>query len=127
MKKLLYCLLIVSPLTFAFGEKLFTFTPPSTYELTQFQIDNGLPATALPQSKIASYNIFCDGLLLINLLNEPLDTDRYRAPEGTFATGTHACHATTITTEGVEGGPSNIVNFTVEPGIPSAPTMFAIQ
>ena len=86
MKKLLLTLLLVSPLVFAIGEKTFTFIPPSEYELTQDQIDNGLPASPLPQSAIASYDIECDGSLLTNLPNVPLNTDTYQArdfPQGT--------------------------------------------
>ena len=117
MKKLLLCLLLVSPLVFAVGEKTFTFTPPSTYE----------DGTPLPQSAIASYDIECDGSLLTNLPNVPLDTDTYQAPAGTFATGSHACQAFTVTTEGVRSGPSNTVNFTVAPGVPSAQINFVVQ
>ena len=117
MKKLLLCLLLVSPLVFAVGEKTFTFTPPTEYE----------DGTPLPQSEIASYNIFCDGQLLTNLANAPLNTDTYTAAPGTFATGVHDCHATTLTVEGVESGESNHVNFTVAPGVPAAPANFAVQ
>jgi len=117
MKKLLLTLLLISPLVFAIGEKTFNFTPPTTY-------DDGTP---LPQSAIASYDIECDAALLVNLLNEPLNTDTYQAPPGTFATGDHACQAFTITTEGVRSGPSNTVNFTVAPGVPSPPINFVVQ
>jgi hypothetical protein len=128
MKKTwIFLLLLLSPLVFALGEKTFTFTPPTEYELTQYQIDNGLPATPLPQSAIASYDIECDGSLLVNLPNVPLNTDTYQAPAGTFATGNHACQAFTVTTEGVRSGPSNTVNFTVEPGVPGAPINFVVQ
>lgn len=115
--KLIFALLLVSPLVFAVGEKTFTFTPPTQYE----------DGTPLPQSEIASYDIECDGSLLTNLPNIPLDTDTYQAPPGTFATGTHACQAFTVTTEGVRSGPSNTVNFTVAPGVPSPPINFAVQ
>ena len=117
MKKLFWCLLLCSPLVFALGEKTFTFTPPDQYE----------DGTPLPQSDIASYDIECDGALLANLPNVPLNTDTYQAPQGTFATGDHACQAFTVTTEGVRSGPSNTVNFTVAPGVPSPPTSFAVQ
>lgn len=117
MKKLFLCLLLVSPLVFALGEKTFTFTPPTTYE----------DGTPLPQEAIASYDIECDGTLLANVPNVPLNTDSYFAPAGTFATGDHACQAFTVTTEGVRSGPSNTVNFTVAPGVPSAPINFAVQ
>jgi hypothetical protein len=119
MKRLLLCLLICLPLTvtWAVGEKTFTFTPPTQYE----------DGTPLPQEKIASYDIECDGALLVNLPNVPLNTDTYQAPPGTFATGDHACVAFTVTTEGVRSGPSNTVNFTVAPGVPGAPINFAVQ
>lgn len=117
MKKLLLCLLLCSPLVFAVGEKTFTFTPPTQYE-------DGSP---LPQSAIASYDIECDGSILANVLNVPLNTDVYQAPAGTFATGTHICQAFTLTTEGVRSGPSNSVNFTVLAGVPSPPIDFAVQ
>ncbi len=114
--KLILCLLIVSPLVFAIGEKTFNFQPPTTYE----------DGTPLPQAAIASYDIECDGSLLANLPNQPLNTDTYQAPPGTFATGDHACQAFTVTTEGVRSGPSNTVNFTVAPGVPSPPINFVI-
>jgi hypothetical protein len=59
--------------------------------------------------------------------NVPLNTDTYQAAPGTFSTGTHSCVAFTVTTEGVRSGPSNTVNFTVEPGVPGAPINFAVQ
>ena len=115
--KLLLVLLFVSPLVFAVGERTFTFTPPTTYE----------DGTPLPQSAIESYDIECDGALLVNLPNVPLNTDSYQAPPGTFATGDHVCQAFTVTTEGVRSGPSNTVNFTVDPGIPGPPINFVVQ
>lgn len=126
MKKLLLCLLLVSPLVFALGEKTFDWTPPTEYELTQAQIDNSLPASPLAQSEIASYDIECDGSLLANVPNAPLNTDTYQAPPGTFAVGVHSCQAFTITTDGVRSAPSNTVNFTVAPGVPKPP-VFALQ
>lgn len=117
MKKLLIALLLVSPLVFAVGEKTFTFQPPTTY-------DDGTP---LPQSAIASYDIECDTALLANVPNVPLNTNTYLAPPGTFTTGDHACQAFTVTTEGVRSGPSNTVNFTVAPGVPSPPINFVVQ
>lgn len=118
MKKTwIFLLLLLSPLVFAVGEKTFNFTPPTQYE----------DGTPMPQSAIASYDIECDGSLLVNLPNVPLNTDTYQAPAGTFATGPHACQAFTVTTEGVRSGPSNTVNFTVEPGVPGAPINFVVQ
>jgi hypothetical protein len=119
MKKsvmLLVALLAFSPLVFAVGEKTFTFTPPTTYE----------DGTPLPQSKIASYDIECDGSLLVNLPNNPLNTDTYQAPAGTFDAGVHACQSFTVTTEGARSAPSNTVNFTVAPGIPGPPINFVV-
>ena len=115
--RLILTLLLVSSITFAIGEKTFNFTPPSTYT-------DGSP---LPQTSIASYDIECDALLLANVPNVPLNTDSYFAPAGTFATGNHACQAFTVTTEGVRSGPSNTVNFTVDPGVPSPPINFVVQ
>lgn len=114
---LLLSLVVFSPLTFAVGEKTFTFTAPTEYE----------DGTPLPQSEIASYDIECDGSLLVNLLNIPLNREEYIAPSGTFAVGTHACQAFTITTEGERSGPSNTVNFTVAPGVPGPPINFVVQ
>lgn len=114
--KWLLPLLLLSPLVFAIGEKTFDWTPPTQYE----------DASPLPQSDIASYDIECDGSLLVNVPNAPLNTDSYQAPPGTFAVGTHSCVAFTVTTEGVRSQPSNTVNFTVAPGVPNAP-VFAVQ
>lgn len=116
MKKLLLTLLLVSPLVFAVGEKTFEFQPPTLYE----------DGTPLPQSEIASYDIECDGTLLVNLPNVPLNTDTYEAPPGTFESGDHDCIAFTVTTEGIRSGPSNTVNFTVVPGVPEAPINFVV-
>lgn len=117
MRNLLLCLLLISPLVLALGEKTFTFTPPTQYE----------DGTPLPQNAIASYDIECNGSFLANLPNVPLNTDTYQAQAGTFPTGIHICQAFTVTTEGVRSGPSNSVNFTVEPGVPSPPVNFAVQ
>lgn len=111
--KWILALLLVSPLVFAVGEKTFNWTPPTQYE----------DATPLPQTDIASYDIECDGSLLVNVPNAPLDTDQYVAPPGTFAVGDHACVAYTITTLGVRSQPSNAVNFTVSPGVPNPPVL----
>lgn len=106
-------LVLLSPLVFAIGEKTFDWTPPTEY----------VDATPLPQSEIASYDIECDGALLTNVPNAPLDTDQYIAPPGTFATGDHSCVAYTITTEGVRSDASNPVNFTVAAGKPNPPVL----
>ena len=99
-KKLLFLLLLVSPLVFAVGEKTFNWTPPTEYAPTQSQLDAGLPGSPLAQQDIASYDVVCDGVLLTNIPNTPLNTDSYMAPAGTFAVGDHACEAFTITTAG---------------------------
>lgn len=120
MRKLLLMLAVVviySPLVFAVGEKTFTFTPPTEYE----------DGSSLSQDEIASYDIECDGDLLVNLPNVPLNTDMYFAPPGTFAEGDHACNAFTVTTSGIRSGPSNTVNFTVTPGVPGEPINFAVE
>lgn len=115
MKKLLLCLLICMPLTvtWAVGEKTFNWTPPTQYE----------DASPLPQTEIGSYDIECDGTLLANIPNEPLNADTYAAPPGTFATGDHSCVAYTITVEGVRSRASGAVNFTVAPGVPNPPVL----
>ena len=115
--RLLVALLLLSPLVFAVGEKTFTWSPPTEYE----------DGTPLPQADIASYDIECDGALLANVLNTPLDTDSYQAPPGTFSTGTHTCVAYTWTTEGVRSNASDPVNFTVAPGKPGPPINFAVE
>ncbi len=109
--------LLFSPLVFAVGEKTFTWTPPNQYE----------DGTTLPQDQIASYDIECDGQLLANVPNTPLNTDTYQAPPGTFSVGTHSCVAFTVTVDGVRSVASNSISFTVEPGVPQAPINFAVQ
>lgn len=114
--KLTLALLLVSPLVFAVGEKTFDWTPPTQYE----------DASPLPQTEIASYDIECDGSLLVTVPNVPLNTDQYQAPPGTFSVGNHTCVAFTVTTEGVRSQPSNSVNFDVAAGVPNPP-IFAVQ
>lgn len=109
-------LLCLSTLVFAIGEKTFNWTPPTQY----------VDSTPLAPVDIASYDIECDGTLLVNVPNAPLDTDTYQAPSGTFSVGSHDCQAFTITVDGERSGPSNTVNFTVAPGIPKPP-VFAVQ
>lgn len=113
MKRLLLCLLICLPLTvtWAVGEKTFTWTPPTQYE----------DGTALPQEEIASYILSCDNGWTVTVPNEPLLTDRYEAPVGTFSPGTYECVGYTVTTAGVQSRASNPTNFTVEPGVPNPP------
>ena len=111
-------LLLLSPLVFGAGGKLFTWTPPTE------RID----ATPLPDSEIDSYKIYCDGdaNAIWTQTNQPGPDEQWQAPDGTFALGSHSCHATTIDTGGLESDPSNTVNFTVSPERPKAP-IFAVQ
>lgn len=114
MKKLFLCLLLVSPLTFAVGERTFNWTPPTEYD----------DASPLAQSEIASYDIECDGVFLVNVPNNPPTiADSYDAPPGTFAVGVHDCVAFTVSTEGVRSIASNTVNFTVVAGVPNPPIL----
>jgi len=111
MKKLLLCLLLVSPLVLAVGEETFQWIPPTEYE------DN----TPLPANQIESYDIVCNGQLLVNVPNNPLDTDTYEAPPNTFPVGVHSCVAHTWSTAGVRSVASGPKNFTVAPGRPKPP------
>lgn len=113
MKKLLISLLLVSPVVFALGEKTFDWTPPTQYT-------DGSP---LAQAEIASYDIECNGSLLANVPNNPLDTDSYEAPPGTFAPGVYSCVAFTLTVAGERSDPSNSVNFIVDAGTPNPPVL----
>jgi hypothetical protein len=114
--KLLVCLLLVSPLVFALGEKTFTWTPPTQYE----------DGSNLPQEEIASYDIQCSNGWSVNVPNEPLNTDTYEAPAGTFAPGTYDCVGYTISNLGIRSRASDPVNFTVAPGVP-LPPVFVVQ
>jgi hypothetical protein len=118
MRKLLLCLLVCLPLTvtWAVGEKTFQWTPPTQYE----------DGTNLPQEDIASYNIECSNGWTVNVPNEPLNTDTYEAPAGTFEPGTYSCVGYTLSTAGVSSRASEPVNFTVEPGVPNPP-IFVVQ
>lgn len=126
MKYLLriFALLAVSTLVFAAGSKTFTWLPPTEREADP---DSGFVAP-LPQNEIAEYRIYCDGSVTpVHVQpNEPLNTDTWAAPSGTFATGAHNCVATTVDTEGQESDVSNSVNFIVSPERPKAP-IFAVQ
>jgi hypothetical protein len=129
LKLILFGLMLVSPLVFAVGEKTFSWIPPTEYEADA----NGVVAP-LPNADITSYSIYCEGALLVNIPNAPVDTDEYIAPPGTFAIGTHSCHATTVVetldTDGnlvmSESVPSNVVSFTVAPDQPRPPVL-AVQ
>ena len=115
IKILIISLIVCSPLTFAVGEKLFTWTPPTE------RVDN----TPMPESEIDRYNIYCDGdpTPVWTQSHMPSGNQTWQAPPGTFALGAHQCYATTVDTEGQESDPSNTVNFTVSPERPKPPTL----
>lgn len=110
--------LLVAPLVFAVDGKLFTWIPPTERE----------DATPLPESEIASYNIYCDGdpAPVFTQSHIPSGNQTWQSHRTDFALGVHSCHATTVDTGGLESDPSNIVNFTVTPERP-LPPVFAVQ
>ena len=118
LRLLLIGLLLVAPLTFAVGEKLFTWTPPTE------RVD----ATSMPESEIKEYKIYCDGDAnpIWTQSHVPSGNQTWQAPAGTFALGTHSCHATTVDTLDQESDSSNTVNFTVSPALPRPPIL-AVQ
>ena len=111
-------LILASPLTLAVDGKLFTWIPPTERE----------DATPLPESEIASYNIYCDGdpTPVFTQSHIPSGNQTWQSHRTDFALGVHACHATTVDTGGLESDPSNVVNFTVTPERP-LPPVFAVQ
>lgn len=113
MKRLLLMLLIISPLTFAVETKMFNWIPPT-------QNTDGTP---LPDAEIASYNIFCNAVLLGNVPNTN-GTDSWVSPP--LPAGTYNCHATTVAVSGEESDASNAVNFIVDPSVPEAPSNFSV-
>lgn len=115
LKLLVLGLILVSPLTFAVGEKLFSWEPPTE------RVDG----TALPEVEIDRYRIYCDGnpTFVWEQTHVPTGMQTWQAPANTFALGSHNCHATTIDTEGQESDPSNVVNFIVLPARPKAPIL----
>jgi len=113
MKKLLYCLLLCAPLVFAIESKTFTWTPPT----------QNTDGSTLPDAEIASYNIYCNSVLLGNAPNTG-GTDTWVSP--TLPQGNYTCHATTVATNGEESDASNVVNFTVAPSKPEAPSNFSV-
>lgn len=113
MRKLFYCLLICAPLVFAVEPKTFDWTPPT-------QNSDG---TVLTDAEIASYNIFCNSVLLGNVINTG-GTDTFTSAP--LPAGDYICHATTVRDDGQESLPSNSVNFTVDLSIPGAPTNFSV-
>jgi len=108
---------LLSTVVFAVGERTFSWQPPTEYD------DN----TPLANADIEEYRIYCDGINepLAIVPNQPLNADQYDAPPGTFSVGPHACSATTVA-GGIESAQSNIINFTVAPGIPKPP-IFVLQ
>jgi hypothetical protein len=114
MRKLLYCLILCAPLVFAVQPKTFDWTPP-------IQNTDGTP---LADGEIASYNIFCNAVLLGNVPNTG-GTDTWTSPP--LPAGTYDCHATTVAINGEESDASNSVNFIVDPSKPEAPTGFSVS
>jgi hypothetical protein len=118
-------LLLLSSLVFAQApvQKTFTWIPPTEREPDA----NGFSAP-LPDDEIASYKIYCDGVSapIWEQTNQPGADERWEAPAGSFALGSHSCHATTIDTGGRESGPSNTVHFTVTLANPKPP-VFVLQ
>jgi len=114
MRKLLYCLLICAPITFAVEPKTFDWIPPTL----------NTDGTPLPDAEIASYNIYCNAVVLGNVPNTG-GTDTWTSPP--LPEGSYTCHATTLASNGQESAPSNAVNFTVDPSIPEAPTSFSVS
>jgi hypothetical protein len=116
MKRLIVLFLLGSPLVFGYQNKTFNWTPPNSYT-------DGSP---LPQSEIASYNIYCNGSLLGSVINTA-GTDVWTSPDGSLPPGNYVCYATTVGTDAAESGPSNSVNFIVDPLIPGAPVGLTVQ
>jgi len=113
MRKLLYCLLLCAPLVFAIESKTFQWVPPT----------QNTDGSTLPDAEIASYNIYCNSVLLGNAPNTG-GTDTWVSP--TLPQGNYTCHATTVATNGEESDASNVVNFTVAPSKPEAPSNFSV-
>lgn len=106
-------LLLLSSLVFAVEPKTFNWIPPT-------QNTDGTPLT---DAEISSYNIFCNSVLLANVINTG-GTDTFTSAP--LPTGAYVCHATTIRDDGRESGASNTANFTVDPSDPEAPTGFSV-
>ncbi len=108
-------LLLLSSIVLGYQNKEFNWTPPTQYE-------DGSP---LPDGEIASYNIYCNGSLLGNVVNAG-GTNTWTSPDGSLPPGTYDCYATTVASNGLESEASNTVNFTVSPSNPAAPSDFSV-
>ena len=108
--------LLIAPLTLTWGDsvKTFSWTPPT----------QNTDGTLLTDTEIASYNIYCNGQLLVNVANTG-GTDTYTSD--LLAAGDYICDASTLNTAGLEGPRSNPVNFTVDPSVPGAPENFTVS
>lgn len=106
-------LLLLAPLTFAGPPKTFEWVPPT----------ENVDGTPLTDAEIASYNIYCNSVVLSNVPNTS-GTNSWVSPP--LPAGDFICHATTIGVNGEESPNSNTVNFTVAPSVPGAPTNFSV-
>ncbi len=106
-------LICLSPLVFAVETKTFNWTPPT----------QNTDGTILTDAEISSYNIFCNTILLANVVNTGA-TDTFTS--GPLPAGTYICFATTVAINGEESDASNSVNFTVDPSVPEAPGGFSV-
>ena len=123
MKKLLFCLLLVSPLVFSYESKELTYIPATSYELAPGE------ATARPldNADVQGWNLYCNGSLKQLIPDVSTEVPRvWTSPDGSFPAGDYACHLTTVLLDNTESGGSNIVNFTVAPSLPEAPTNFTV-
>lgn len=109
----LIALICLSPLVLAVETKTFDWTPPT----------QNTDGTVLTDAEILSYNIFCNALLLSNVVNTG-GTDSFTS--GPLPAGSYVCHATTIATNGEESAASNTINFIVDLSVPGAPTGFSV-
>ena len=109
----LIALICLSPLVFAVEPKTFNWTPPT----------QNTDGTALTDAEISSYNIFCNAVLLSNVINTG-GTDTFTSAP--LPAGSYVCHATTIASNGEESAASNTVNFTVAQSVPQPPTGFTV-
>ena len=121
IKRLIFLLLIASPVLFAYQNKTFLWTPPT-------QNDDGSP---LLDSEISGYNIFCAesaaaSATLLGTVTNTGNTTQWTWPDGSLPPGTYDCFATTIRNDGAESVRSNTVNFSVPQATPDPPTGFSV-